>query len=71
VHLSNVYAVIQGVSGVTGADVTTLQYKKASDAMSHGASSDAVQMHLRIDGAELAGLEDPIDDAVITVGAPV
>ena len=71
VHLSNVYAVIQGVSGVTGADITTLQYKKASDAMSHGATSDAVQVHLRIDSDELAELEDLIDDAVITVGAPV
>jgi phage-related baseplate assembly protein len=71
VHLSNVYAVIQGVSGVTGADITTLQYKRASDAMSHGATSDAVQVHLRIDSDELAELEDLIDDAVITVGAPV
>ncbi|HEX3587834.1 MAG TPA: putative baseplate assembly protein, partial [Candidatus Angelobacter sp.] len=70
-HLSNVYAVVQGVSGVTGADITTLEYKKASDAMFHGATSDAAQMHLRIDGDELAVLEDLIDDAVITVGAPV
>ena len=71
VHLSNVYAVIQGIGGVTGADITTLQYKKASDAMSHGATSDAVQLHLRIDSDELAELEDLIDDAAITVGAPV
>jgi uncharacterized phage protein gp47/JayE len=71
VHLSNVYGAIQGISGVTGVDITTLQYKKASDAISHEATSDAVQMHLRIDGAELAGLEDLIDDAVITAGAPV
>ena len=71
VHLSNVYAVIQGIGGVTGADISTLQYKKASDAMSHGATSDAVQLHLRIDSDELAELEDLIDDAAITVGAPV
>ena len=68
VHLSNVYAVIQGVSGVTGADITLLQYKHAADAVAHSASSDSVQVHLRIDGAELATLEDPASDALITVG---
>ena len=68
VHLSNVYAVIQGVSGVTGADITLLQYKHAADAVAHGASSDSVQIHLRIDGAELATLEDPASDALITIG---
>jgi hypothetical protein len=68
VHLSNVYAVLQAVDGVTGADITTLQYKNPSDAASHGATADAVQVHLRINDSELATLEDPVNDALITIG---
>jgi baseplate J-like protein len=68
VHLSNVYGVIQGVDGVTGADITTLQFKYPADAVSHGASSDLVQVHLRIDAAELAQLELPDSDVVIVAG---
>ena len=68
VHLSDVYSVIQGVDGVTGADITALQFKYPADAASHGASVDPVQVHLRIDDAELAQLETPGTDSVITAG---
>jgi uncharacterized phage protein gp47/JayE len=68
VHLSNVYNVIQGVEGVTGADITALQFKYPADAASHGASGDSVQVHLRIDDAELAQLETANTDSVITAG---
>jgi hypothetical protein len=68
VHLSNVYGVIQGVDGVVGADITTLQYKYPADATSHGATSDPVQVHLRIDDAEVAELESSATDSVITLG---
>ncbi len=68
IHLSNVYAGIQNVAGVVGADMVTLQFKNPSDAISHGASADAVQIHLRINDDELAVLEDPNTDAIITVG---
>jgi hypothetical protein len=68
VHLSNVYGVIQGVDGVTGADITALQFKYPAVAASHGASAGPVQVHLRIDDAELAQLETPGTDSVITAG---
>jgi len=68
VHLSGVYSVIQGVEGVTGADITALQFKYSADAVSHGASTDPVQVHLRIDDGELAQLEYPDTDSVITAG---
>jgi acylphosphatase len=68
VHLSNIYAALQGVGGVLGADITTLQYKYSTDATSHGATNDPVQVHLRIGDAELATLENPAGDALITVG---
>lgn len=68
VHLSSVYCVIQGVEGVIGADVTTLQFKYPADALSHGASADPVQIHLRIDDGDLAELEFPLTDSVITAG---
>jgi hypothetical protein len=48
--------------------MVTLQFKNAADASSHGASADPVQVHLRINDDELATLEDPLNDAVITVG---
>jgi hypothetical protein len=68
VHLSNVYAALQGVAGVVGIDITTLNYKSASDAASHGAAGDPAQIHLRIGDAELATLEDPAHDAIINLG---
>lgn len=67
VHLSNVYSSLQGVAGVAGVDITTLQYKYPADATSHGATSDPVQVHLRIYDNELAVLENA-SDALITIG---
>jgi phage-related baseplate assembly protein len=68
VHLSAVYAVLQGVEGIVGTDITTLQYKHSADVTSHGATSNAVQVHLRINNDEMAALEDPASDALITIG---
>jgi predicted phage baseplate assembly protein len=68
VHVSNVYASLQGVAGLAGLDITLLQYKNSSDAMSHGATTDPVQIHMRINDNELATLEDSIGDALITLG---
>ena len=66
-HLSGVYAVLQSVDGVVGADINSLGYKNAADAMSHGATPYAVQVHLRMNDDELATLENA-DDALITLG---
>ena len=68
VHLSNVYAALQGVAGVAGLDITLLQYKDPGAALSHGASMDPVQIHMRINDNELATLQDPIGDALVTLG---
>ncbi len=68
IHLSNVYSTIQGVVGVVGADITALQYKYLADRISHGASGDPVQVHLRIGDDELAELQTPNTDLVITPG---
>jgi phage-related baseplate assembly protein len=68
VHLSNVYAAIQEVSGVAGLDIALLQYKNAADAASHGATAASVQIHMHINDNELAALADSIGDALITVG---
>jgi len=68
IHLSNVYAALQQVAGIVGVDMVTLQYKDPTDAISHGATADAVQVHLRINDDELAVIEDPETDAIITLG---
>jgi Baseplate J-like protein len=68
IHLSNVYSTLQNVAGIVGADLAMLQFKNASDAATHGATADAVQVHLRINDDELATLQDPNTDAIITVG---
>ncbi|MGE5324031.1 MAG: baseplate J/gp47 family protein, partial [Actinomycetota bacterium] len=68
VHLSSVYAVIQSVEGVVGADILSLGYKYPVDGLSHGATSAPVQVHLRINADELATLENPATDAVISAG---
>ncbi len=67
VHLSNVFAALQGVAGVVGADLTTLQYKYPGDALTHGATGGLVQVHLRINDDELAVLENQASDALITI----
>src|SRR5262249_22598220 len=55
---------LQDVAGVAGIDITTLNYKSASDAASHGAAGDPVQLHLRIGDAGLAPLEEPAHKAI-------
>lgn len=70
VHLSDVFAAVQAVPGVTACDVNLLQYKNAADATSHGATGDAVQAHLRMFRDELPWIEDPAADAVVTLGMP-
>lgn len=64
VHASEVFAVLGDALGVRGVDVNRLQYSRDSDRAAHGASTAAVQPHLRIDFDELAVL-DP-SDAVVT-----
>jgi acylphosphatase/uncharacterized phage protein gp47/JayE len=68
IHVSNAYAALQQVAGIVGVDMVTLQYKYPTDAISHGATADALQVHLRINDDELAVIEDTDTDATITLG---
>ena len=68
VHLSVVYSVLQSVEGIAGADVTFFGFKYPVDAVSHGATADPVQIHLRINDDELATVEDPASDILISAG---
>jgi hypothetical protein len=70
IHLSDVFAAVQTVAGVTACDVNLFQYKNAADATSHGATTDAVQPHLRMFRDELPSIQDPALDAAITLGMP-
>jgi hypothetical protein len=84
VHLSDLYAVLQEVSGVESVDIDLLQFKdrSASNLASRGASSDPVQEHLRIYPARMASgqllpaeqawVEDPASDLALaaTGGMP-
>jgi predicted phage baseplate assembly protein len=70
VHVSDVFAAVQAVSGVTACDVNLFKYKNAADGTSHGATSDSVQPHVRMFRDELPSLEDPTVDAAITLGMP-
>jgi uncharacterized phage protein gp47/JayE len=68
VHVSVVYAVLQSVDGVAGADVTSFGFKYAADAASHSATPDPVQIHLRINDDELASVETLATDILISAG---
>jgi uncharacterized phage protein gp47/JayE len=70
IHLSNVYRVLQDVGGVTAVDVDCLQFKNRDPAFlaSRGATADALQPHLRVFSAELARIEQPVDDAIVRIG---
>jgi uncharacterized phage protein gp47/JayE len=68
VHLSGVYSALQSLDGVAGADVVSFGYKRAADALSHGATDDPVQIHIRINDDELATLENAATDALTTMG---
>ncbi len=67
IHLSDVYQATHDVDGVTAGDVNRLQFKADSDADSHGASADPVQPRLAIFATELAVVDDPAVDIVVTV----
>jgi hypothetical protein len=68
IHLSSIYAVLQGVDGVLGADVLLLQFKSSADAAAHGATSNPVQDTLAIYADELAWIDDSGADIVISSG---
>ena len=68
VHLSDVYATVQAVDGVVGADVVLLQYKSPADGASHGATSDLVQDQLAVNADELLWIDDTDTDIVVTPG---
>jgi predicted phage baseplate assembly protein len=68
IHLSGVYAALQAVEGVVAADITLLQFKSPADQATHGATSDPVQDHLRIDADELAWIDDPSTDIALSAG---
>ena len=62
IHLSDVYRVLQDVKGVVAVDINRLQFKNTSDRMSHGATEEPVQGHLRIYPARLTST-DPVNIA--------
>jgi hypothetical protein len=65
IPLSKVYTLLQNVNGVLSAEITALNFKRASDAASHNAGNAAVQDVLAIHPDEIAYLEDPTTDAVV------
>jgi len=68
IHISDIYAVIQNVAGVVGADVDELQFKKLTDRSTHGAGSDPRQLALAIFGSEIPFVEDAVNDITVTLG---
>lgn len=68
VHLSDVFAAIQSVNGVLGADINKLQFKHSADRLSHGATTAAVQPRLRIFRSELPFIGDRDNDIAVSVG---
>jgi uncharacterized phage protein gp47/JayE len=67
VHLSDIYQVIQDVTGVTAVAITRLEYASDEDRVNHGASAEAVQAHLPIYSNELAAV-DPVSGIKVTIG---
>jgi uncharacterized phage protein gp47/JayE len=65
VHLSDVYRVLQEVSGVVAVIIGRLRFKEVADRASRQATPAPVQTHLRIDPGELARIEQPATDAVM------
>ena len=66
--MSDVFAAIQSVDGVLGADINKLQFKHIADRVAHGASIAAVQSRLRIFRSELPFIEDRDNDIAVSVG---
>jgi predicted phage baseplate assembly protein len=67
IHLSDVYRVLQEVTGVVAVDVDYLNYRDSADRTSHGASDASVQAHLAIRPNELATVEDETEDLVVNL----
>lgn len=65
IHLSDVYRVLQEVTGVVAVNISLLQFKEATDRATRQPTSEPVQAHLRIDAGELAYLAQPETDAVL------
>ena len=57
IHLSDVYRVLQDVTGVVAVVINCLQFKEAT--------TESVQAHLPIDPGELAVIAQPATDAVV------
>jgi uncharacterized phage protein gp47/JayE len=66
IHLSDVYQVLQEVTGVVAVVISRLQFKEAADRNSRQPTSAPVQAHLRIDPGELACIDET--DAVVNAG---
>ncbi|MBA2712757.1 MAG: putative baseplate assembly protein, partial [Rubrobacteraceae bacterium] len=60
VHLSDVYRVLQEVSGVVAVTISILQFEEESDRTGRQPTIALVQAHLRIDPGELAQLAGPV-----------
>jgi predicted phage baseplate assembly protein len=71
IHLSNVYKALQDVKGVTSVDINRLQFKSGAVGTSHMATTAPVQGHLRIFFTELASIEQPATDIIVTLGTGV
>lgn len=69
IRLSEVYALLQNVPGVLSVEVTQLNFKYPADAQRHGAGPQAVQTAIAIQPNELAQLQDPRADALVTSGS--
>jgi hypothetical protein len=54
------------VTGGVAVIINRLQFKEATDRANRQATSAPVQAHLRIDPGELACIDEPATDAVVT-----
>ncbi len=68
IHLSDLYRLLQHVTGVVAVDINGLQFKDKTDRKPHGATDAPVQERLLLTPAELAFIKNPVSDAVVTVG---
>ncbi len=68
VQLSDLYRVLHDVQGVVAVDINKLQFKLDADRKTHGATDHPVQARLRLEPNELACVEIPATDAVVTIG---
>ena len=68
IHLSDVYRVLQDVTGVVAVVISLLRFKEATDRTNRQPTSAPVQAHLRIDPGELACIDQAVTDAVVDAG---